>query len=72
MDFARDVYPVLEGSCVKSHSGEKPKADFTITTRDRLLKVGRSGEPAIVPGKGGDSQLVSFASDDVEELEMPP
>ena len=72
VDFSRDVYPVLERSCVKCHSGEKPRARFSITSRESLLKGGRSGEPAIAPGHGADSQLVEFASDEVEDLEMPP
>jgi hypothetical protein len=72
VDFTRDVDPVLERSCIKCHSGEKPKARFSITSREALLKGGRSGEPAVVPGQGGDSQLVIFASDEVEDLEMPP
>jgi hypothetical protein len=63
---------VLERSCVKCHSGEKPRARFSITSREALLKGGQSGEPAVVPGKGGDSQMVVFASDEIEDLEMPP
>jgi len=70
--FARDVYPVLARSCIKCHSGEKPRAHFSLTSRDSLLKGGRSGEPAVVPGKATESQLVAFASDEVEDLEMPP
>jgi len=72
VDFARDVYPVLERSCIKCHSGEKPKARLSLTSRDALLKGGQSGEPAILPGQGGESQLVVFASDEIEDLEMPP
>jgi hypothetical protein len=72
VDFSRDIYPVLERSCVKCHSGEKPRARFSLTSREALLKGGASGEPAVVPGKGGDSQLVVFASDEIEDLEMPP
>ncbi len=72
VDFAHDVYPVLQRACVKRHSGEKPKANFSITSREALLKGGRSGEPAVVPSQGGDSQLLTFASDEVEDLEMPP
>lgn len=26
----------------------------------------------MLPGQGGESQLVQFASDEVEDLEMPP
>ncbi len=72
VDFAREVYPVLERSCIKCHSGEKPRAHFSIASREGLLKGGQSGEPAVVPGQGGDSPLVAFASDEVEDLEMPP
>ena len=72
VDFARDVYPVLERSCVKCHSGEKPKARFSINSREGLLKGGQSGEPAVVPGQGGESPLVVYTSDEIEDLEMPP
>ncbi len=72
VDFGRDVYPVLERSCIKCHSGEKPRARFSLVSREGLLKGGQSGEPAVVPGQGGDSPLVMFASDEVEDLEMPP
>jgi ankyrin repeat protein len=72
VDFAHEVYPVLKRSCMKCHSGDKPRAQFSITSRDGLLKGGRSGEPAVVPGQGSESPLVAFASDEVEDLEMPP
>jgi hypothetical protein len=72
VDFGRDVYPVLERSCIKCHSGEKPRASFSIASREGLLKGGQSGEPAVVPGQGSESPLVLFASDEVEDLEMPP
>ncbi len=72
VDFSRDVYPVLQRSCLKCHSGEKPRARFSIASRDGLLKGGQSGEPAVVPGQGSESPLVMFASDEVEDLEMPP
>jgi hypothetical protein len=41
-------------------------------SRDGLLEGGASGEPAVIPGQGSESQLVVFASDEVEDLEMPP
>ena len=72
VDFSRQVYPILERSCVKCHSGEKPKAGFVIASREGLLKGGKSGEPAVVPGNGADSPIVVFASDQIEDLEMPP
>jgi ankyrin repeat protein len=72
VDFARQVYPALERSCVKCHSGEKPKAGLSLVSRDGLLKGGKSGEPAVVPGHGTDSAIVAYASDQVEDFEMPP
>jgi hypothetical protein len=72
VNFARDVYPVLQKSCIKCHSGEKPKARLSMLSREALLKGGKSGEPAFVPGQGSESQLVEFASDEIEDLEMPP
>jgi ankyrin repeat protein len=72
VDFAHQVYPVLERSCIKCHSGEKPKAGLSLVSRDGAMKGGKSGEPAVVPGKGADSPIVAFASDEVEDLEMPP
>jgi hypothetical protein len=49
MDFARDIKPILERSCVECHSGARPKGFFDITSRAGLLKGGQSGEPAVVP-----------------------
>jgi ankyrin repeat protein len=72
VDFAHDVYPVLQRSCIKCHSGEKPRARFSLVSREGVLKGGQSGEPAVVPGQGSESPLVIFASDEVEDFEMPP
>jgi hypothetical protein len=40
--------------------------------RSKLLQGGDFGEPAIVPGKGGDSPLVKFVRGDDPDLIMPP
>jgi hypothetical protein len=72
IDFARDIKPIFERSCVDCHSGAKPKGFFDITSRAGLLKGGQSGEPAVVPGYADDSQLIRNVSDAIEDLEMPP
>jgi hypothetical protein len=46
--------------------------EFSMTSRDLILKGGQSREPAIVPGYSEASPIVQFASDKVEDLEMPP
>ena len=72
IDFAREIKPMLERSCVQCHSGEKAKGGLRVESRDALLKGGESKEAAIIPGQGAKSQLVRFVSDSVKEMEMPP
>jgi Planctomycete cytochrome C len=71
-DFARDIQPVFERSCVNCHSGARPKGGLNLTTREGLLKGGQSGRPAIIPGYADESPLVHQVSDKVEDLEIPP
>jgi hypothetical protein len=49
-----------------------PDPAIARAARRRTFRGGASGEPAVLPGQGGESQLVQFASDEVEDLEMPP
>jgi ankyrin repeat protein len=72
IDFARQIKPLLERSCVACHSGDKPRGLFRIDGRDGLLKGGATGVAAIVPGHSEKSALVDFASGKVSGLEMPP
>jgi mono/diheme cytochrome c family protein len=72
VDFNRDIRPILERSCVSCHSGEKPKGNFDLTSRETALKAGQSGESAILSGKPDASPLLRFVQDQVEDLEMPP
>ena len=72
VEFARDIQPLLERSCVACHSGEKAKGGFQVTDRTSLLKGGKRGEPVVVPGKSDASPLLHLVQDQVEDLEMPP
>jgi mono/diheme cytochrome c family protein len=72
VDFARDVKPLFERSCVGCHSGARPRSSFRIDAREALLKGGESGIAAIVPGHSHQSQLIDYVSDRVPESEMPP
>ncbi|MCZ6792623.1 MAG: hypothetical protein O7J95_03300, partial [Planctomycetota bacterium] len=72
VDFAREIQPLLERSCVGCHAGKKPKGNFRVTGRASLIQGGESGEPAIVPGRPGESPLIRFVSGRVEDMEMPP
>lgn len=72
VDFARDIKPILEKSCVECHSAEKIKGKLRLDTKELAFKGGSSGE-VIIPGKSGESELFRRISlpkgdDDV----MPP
>jgi pimeloyl-ACP methyl ester carboxylesterase len=72
VDFARDIQPLFERSCVGCHGGKRPKGGFTLDSREALLKGGQSGEPAVVPGDAEASPLYRQVRGMVEDLEMPP
>jgi hypothetical protein len=72
IDFAQQIKPLLERSCVVCHSGEKPRGLFRINGRDAILKGGASGDAAIVPGHSEKSPLIDHLSGEVPESEMPP
>jgi hypothetical protein len=72
IDFARQIKPLLERSCVACHSGAKPRGLFRIDARDTLLNGGASGEAAIVPGHSEKSPLIEYVSGNVPDSEMPP
>lgn len=72
VNFARDIKPLIDRSCADCHAGEKKRGGFSMTSRETLLKGGASGEPAIVPGHSGNSQLLAYVAGKVEDLEMPP
>jgi hypothetical protein len=72
IDFARQIKPLLERSCVVCHSGEKPRGRFRVDSRDAILQGGESGSAAIVFGHNEKSLLIDYVSGKVPESEMPP
>jgi N-acyl-D-amino-acid deacylase len=72
VDFARQIKPLLERSCVGCHGGEKPRGLFRVDSREAILRGGASGEAAIMPGRSEESPLVDYVSGKVPEEEMPP
>ncbi len=72
IDFARDIRPLLERSCLDCHGEKKPRGGFSLRSREAVLKGGNTGEPAVVPGRSTASHLLRYVSDQVEDLEMPP
>jgi hypothetical protein len=72
IDFARQIKPLLERSCLACHGGEKPRGRFRLDSREALLRGGESGAAAVVPGHSETSPLINYVSGKVPESEMPP
>ena len=69
-DFARDVRPILAENCFKCHGPDDKARKAKLRLDDRTVAVGKG---AIVPGKPGESELVSrVLSADPEHMMPPP
>ncbi len=71
VDFATDVYPLLESRCVDCHGPNKAKADLRLDVKSRAFEGGLSGK-AIVPGDSGASLLIHRVAGLHGEDFMPP
>ncbi|HKQ38676.1 MAG TPA: c-type cytochrome domain-containing protein [Verrucomicrobiae bacterium] len=72
LTFAKDIKPIIEKSCLKCHSGEKPKSKYRVETLEAMIKGGESGDAAIIRGKSEKSPLIHYVADLVVDMEMPP
>jgi hypothetical protein len=71
VEFARDIKPIFERSCLRCHGAERPKSRFSLTTRELALKGGDNGVD-IIPGDSAQSPLIHNVAGLVEDMEMPP
>jgi len=70
VDFARDIQPIFDTSCVQCHAHGKAKGSFSLETRADFLLGGDTGPPAIV-GKSSESLVVEMISGLSPDLIMP-
>ena len=70
VDFARDIQPIFEASCVQCHARGKSKGNFSLETRDDFLFGGDSGPPAEA-GKSAESYAVEMISGLNPDIVMP-
>jgi hypothetical protein len=75
VDFARDIRPILQGSCGACHGVEKQRGKLRLDSKRAALKGGESGL-AIVPGKPDESRLIArvlgLGDEDRMPLDKPP
>jgi uncharacterized membrane protein len=71
--YATDMKPIFDTSCVKCHSGEKPKARLRMDSLEGVMKGTKEG-PIVKPGDSADSfivKAVAHATSDHDSW-MPP
>ena len=72
VDFATDIQPVFENTCVQCHNPEKAKGKLQLVSKETLGKGGDSGA-AVVPGKPEESQMVKrMTLPESDDEAMPP
>lgn len=71
LTYEKDIKALFEKSCVKCHSGEKPKGKYSMESLANILKGSPEGK-TIVPGNSAKSPLVHQIADLVADMEMPP
>jgi len=69
VDFAKDIQPILEKSCLKCHNSEKAKGKLLLDTREHALKGGENG-PDIIVGDSAKSSLIHFTARLVADSEI--
>jgi hypothetical protein len=75
VDFNREIRPILSDRCFACHGFDKNKrkAGLRLDTREGALVGGKSGRPAVVPGKPAESTLISrIRQSDPDEVMPPP
>src|SRR5947207_9610669 len=70
VDFAKEIKPIFEASCIKCHGRGRTKGDLSIESRETLIKGGESG-PAIMPGKSEESHLIELVTSLDPDSVMP-
>ncbi len=71
VDFARDIKPILQGSCIRCHGPEKPKSNFRLDSRESALKGGDNGVD-ILSGSSAASPLIRYVAGLDPDMQMPP
>jgi hypothetical protein len=72
--FEQNIRPLLAANCYACHSSrlDKPMGGLLLDSRAGILKGGKSGVPALVPGKPEESLLLHAVLGTNKDLRMPP
>jgi WD40 repeat protein len=71
VSYDKQIRPILQARCQGCHQPAKAGGAYVMTSFERMLKGGESGEPAIVPAKPDESHLVEMITPENGKAEMP-
>ncbi len=71
--YATDIKPIFDQSCVKCHSGDKPKARLKLDSLEAALKGSKDGK-VVTAGDGANSFIVKSVAHVTSDKDtwMPP
>lgn len=70
--FDESIRPLFEKHCIECHGPSKQISGLRLDVRESPLRGGDFGEPAIVPGKSGESPLYTYIKEHDHANAMPP
>ncbi|MGP0070054.1 MAG: c-type cytochrome domain-containing protein, partial [Isosphaeraceae bacterium] len=71
VSYDKQIRPIFQAQCQGCHQPAKAGGGYVMTAFDRMVKGGESEQPAIVPGKPGDSFLLDKITPQAGKAEMP-
>jgi hypothetical protein len=71
VNFANDIQPIFNNSCVRCHGAERAKAELRLDTLEGVMKGGEYG-PVFKAGDSANSVIVKAVSQLDPEMAMPP
>ncbi|HUC84074.1 MAG TPA: c-type cytochrome domain-containing protein [Candidatus Acidoferrales bacterium] len=69
--FDKDIAPLLKASCVRCHSGDRPRGRLRLDSLDDVLKGSKDG-PVVIAGDSANSLIVKAVSQLDPQTAMPP
>ena len=71
VSYHKQIRPLFQANCQGCHQPAKPLGDYVMTSFDKLVAGGETGDAAIVPGKPDESYLLDQITPVDGEAEMP-
>jgi mono/diheme cytochrome c family protein len=72
VDFNRHIRPILAKHCFACHGPDDSHSGLRLDSLENARLAADSGEPAIVPGSSGESELVRRVRSEEPQERMPP